>query len=361
MKLTLILLFLLLSQVSGELFTIGATFLAGAVISYFYSNSDSFGDQAKSLVCKSGVAYYGDKYIECCNDPWVEPDISGLRYDLENYLFGQHIAKEMIPSAIAASRKEISPSKPLVMSFHGWPGNGKNYVASFIAKNYFQHGADSNYFHLFSGRKDFSVERDVNLYKRQLSNWVRGNVTLCKYSVFVFDEVDKMPFQVLDILKPFLDHHNHYQRVDYRRSIFIFLSNTGGNLITERYLELWRKYGKSREQMTLNDFDSVIGRGAFNEEGGLQKSELIEHNLIDHYIPFLPLEKSHVEMCIKAELDKHGFGHKKEIFDEVMQVVTFGPKPENLFSSAGCKRVSQQVATIVERERFRSRYRSKEL
>lgn len=52
-----------------------------------------------------------------------------------------------------------------------------------------------------------------------------------------------------------------------RRSIFIFLSNTGGNIITERYLELWRKHGKSREQMTLHDFDNVINRGAFNEAG----------------------------------------------------------------------------------------------
>lgn len=104
-----------------------------------------------------------------CRERELIVPILGLRYDLEKHLFGQHIAKEMIPSAIKASRSKVGPSKPLVLSFHGWPGNGKNYVASFIAKNYFQHGSDSNYFHLFSGRKDFGVERDVDVYKVNFS------------------------------------------------------------------------------------------------------------------------------------------------------------------------------------------------
>lgn len=51
--------------------------------------------------------------------------------------------------------------------------------------------------------------------------------------------------------------------------------------------------------------------------GGLQMSDLVEHNIIDHYVPFLPLERNHVEMCIKADLDKHNFSHKKEIIEYV--------------------------------------------
>lgn len=89
--------------------------------------------------------------------------------------------------------------------------------------------------------------------------------------------------------------------------------------------------------MTLHDFDSVINKGAFNErgildfiyrflphnlfkflsyfldEGGLHMSDLIDHNLIDHYVPFLPLERIHVEQCIKAELDNHNYRHDDSI------------------------------------------------
>lgn len=42
-------------------------------------------------------------------------------------------------------------------------------------------------------------------------------------------------------------------------------------------------------------------------------SDIIDHNLIDHYVPFLPLEKIHVELCIKAELDRHSVKHDAEI------------------------------------------------
>lgn len=42
--------------------------------------------------------------------------------------------------------------------------------------------------------------------------------------------------------------------------------------------------------------------------GGLQKSSIIDSHVIDFFVPFLPLEKVHVEQCIEAELknlEKH--------------------------------------------------------
>jgi len=40
--------------------------------------------------------------------------------------------------------------------------------------------------------------------------------------------------------------------------------------------------------------------------GGFHKSENIESNLIDHYVPFLPLEELHVRQCIQAEFRNRG-------------------------------------------------------
>jgi len=36
--------------------------------------------------------------------------------------------------------------------------------------------------------------------------------------------------------------------------------------------------------------------------GGLKKSQMIDSHIIDHFIPFLPMEKIHVIQCIEAEL-----------------------------------------------------------
>ena len=88
-------------------------------------------------------------------------------------------------------------------------------------------------------------------------------MTRCKENIFIFDEVDKMPPGVLDIVKPFMDYYEvgpgenniptqllmylqHIDGVDYRHNIFIFLSNTGGRDITGLALNHWNS-GKKRE------------------------------------------------------------------------------------------------------------------
>lgn len=350
MNIGLPILLLCFSQVfSLEPITTGS-FIVGAVLSYYYGSSvmKTSLKVVDLAFCKVDIF----SLHECCGKPWIKNDVTGLRNDLKKNLFGQHIVQQIVPPAIAASISATSPTKPLVMSFHGWPGSGKNYVSLFIAKNYFEKGDRSKFFHLFVGRVHFPSKDKVYIYQEQLRSWIRGNVTECAYSMFVFDEVDKMPAGILDGIKPFLDHHQSINGVDFRRAIFIFLSNIGGDLITERYLELWRKYGKTREQMTLHDFDHIINQGAFNQAGGLQKSDVIDHSLIDHYVPFLPLEKSHVMQCITAELNRHNVAHNEKIINEVLKIVTYGPKPESLFSTTGCKRLSQKVAALVEQKKY---------
>lgn len=84
--------------------------------------------------------------------------------------------------------------------------------------------------------------------------------------IFIFDEVDKMPPYILNIIKPLIDYNRHVDKVDFRNCVFIFLSNTGGSLITSQFLKLWES-GKTREDIELRDFEQLIMEGAFNEEG----------------------------------------------------------------------------------------------
>lgn len=52
----------------------------------------------------------------------------------------------------------------------------------------------------------------------------------------------------------------------YRNSIFIFITNTGYTSIIEKYFDLWVN-GFSRENMTVEDFDTILLKSAFNEDG----------------------------------------------------------------------------------------------
>ena len=50
--------------------------------------------------------------------------------------------------------------------------------------------------------------------------------------MFVFDEVDKLPHGLLDVIKPYLDYYEKLGGVDYRKAIFLFL----------RYLLLYHSF-----------------------------------------------------------------------------------------------------------------------
>lgn len=153
---------------------------------------------------------------DCCNDYWIPNDISKLNRVLNGEVFGQHIATNIISKQLKAHLTNKFPSKPLVMSFHGWTGNGKNHVTYLIAKSLFRNGIQSQFYHHFMATVHFPHQDQAARYQDQLRSWIRGNVTQCAHSLFVFDEVDKMPEGVLDGIRAYLDYIEKVDRVDYR-------------------------------------------------------------------------------------------------------------------------------------------------
>ncbi|XP_008547318.1 torsin-1A [Microplitis demolitor] len=293
---------------------------------------------------------------DCCNDNYVPQNITAIRQEFDANLFGQHIAQEAVLSALAAHVATKNPPKALAMSFHGLAGTGKNFVVKMIANNFFKLGCESKHFQIYTGRLEFKLKNKLNDYKDSLVEIITETLLSCPKSMFVFDEVDIMIPGVLDVLVPFLDHGP--VRVNYKgtkksvqtnNAIFIILSNTGSHEIAKTLTDL-RAQGRSRCETKLADFESLIATGAFNEKGGLHRSDTISTSLIDHYVPFLPLEKQHVRQCIKAAFKLRDILPSEEQIDEAMSHVTFGDKPFDLYAKNGCKRVDQKVASIAYRQ-----------
>lgn len=80
-------------------------------------------------------------------------------------LYGQHIAKEVILSAINSHVRKSKSRKPLVMSFHGPPGVGKSYVSRMIAKAFYEKGENSRYFHFYYGLENFPLVEKTSEYQ----------------------------------------------------------------------------------------------------------------------------------------------------------------------------------------------------
>lgn len=150
-----------------------------------------------------------------------------LRTGLESRVYGQHIALQLI---LDNMKNHLShpAKKPLVMSFHGGTGVGKNYVTRILAEAMFKKGLRSKYYHLIITTMMFPYANEVPQYRASLHQWIIGNLTRCSRSLFIFDEVDKMPAGVLDGLAPFIDYHDqHIGGADPRQAVFVFISNTG--------------------------------------------------------------------------------------------------------------------------------------
>lgn len=318
-----------------------------------------------------GSALFGSRttitclFSECCREPYVSGNVVGLRDQLEQDVFGQHIVLDVVAKTLSAHVRNKNPKKALALSFHGMTGSGKNFVANYVAESLFKEGTKSKFVHQFLSTIHFTKDTEVQLYKMQIQDWIRGNVTLCSRNLFIFDEIDKLPPGVIDAVKPYIDYHESVDSVDYRKSVFIFLSNTGGEDIMKKTLSHWKAGGR-REDLSYLDVEDALSLRAFNKIGGLQKADMIEKNLIDVFVPFLPLERAHVKKCIRREFDRQLEDRRQrnkdeseeekvvvgdytsQDVDDIADKMSYWPPETKLFSTSGCKRVSNLVAYSLE-------------
>ncbi|CAH8550326.1 unnamed protein product [Heterobilharzia americana] len=272
---------------------------------------------------------------ECCSGA-VYFNKTSLERSLWDELHGQHIASQRIYHHILDYMSGGLPQKPLALSFHGYTGVGKNFVANIIVNNILKLGTRSRFYHFYDTTIHFKHSSQISEYKERLYRELHAAVSECPTSIFVFDEMHNMPNGILDILAPILEEINIH-----------FLSNAGGNYINRRTYEHLVS-GKKREDLRYTDVDRVLAKSAFNNEGGLQYSELISKHLITAVVPFLPLQPTHVRKCIQDAARKRNVTFSEDMVQFVMDELEWAPEGSNFFSVSGCKRVYEKVGFYVQ-------------
>lgn len=270
-----------------------------------------------------------------------------LKESLRTTLFGQHIvAQHIVPALVAHFSAQSQSRKPLVISFHGQPGTGKNFVAEQIAQALYLQGSKSGYVAKYLGQADFPRADLVSYYKERINQEVRRQLNNCPRSLFIFDEVDKMPSGVFDTLASLVDYNAFADGTDNTKAIFIFLSNTAGKHIADHLGDLM-KGGKLREDTRLSDFEQLLKKAAYNLDGGLKKTALIDSHVIDHFIPFLPMEKAHVIKCLEAEFWRWNRTPNKNIIADILSSSISFDRTHGMFAISGCKALEKKVAMAI--------------
>ncbi|CAF1004513.1 unnamed protein product, partial [Didymodactylos carnosus] len=245
-------------------------------------------------------------FFECCSKQWVPNNITVLESRMQYELIGQPMVHDLVLRSINSHILTKHPSKALVLSFHGSTGTGKNFVTKHIVESLYQQGYQSQYVRFYVSSRDFMHNNSEHIitYKERLKDDIETATSNCPQSIFIFDEVDKMPIQLLDTIIYYIDFHmpSYTKPIDFRKTIFIFLSNTGGTSMI-RLAQQYYASGIKREKYNVTEFQKALSNAAFNEEGGLWHASLIEKHLVTFFVPFLPLEREHIRMCIQRQLD----------------------------------------------------------
>ncbi|XP_016146891.1 torsin-1A-like isoform X1 [Sinocyclocheilus grahami] len=297
------------------------------------------------FVAAASVVY---TYFE--RDDLLPFDSKRLEEDLRENFFGQHIASNVIRRAVSSFMTDSKPNKPLALSFHGTSGTGKNHAAKIIARNVYEKGEDSKHVHTFISEHHFPHKQKLDLYSAQLKQWIHESVSRFPRSMFIFDEMDKMHPQLIDAIKPFLDYNARVDGVSFRKAIFVFLSNAGGDVITGVTLDFWRE-GNIRENLWMDskELEIKISQNIFNDKNsGFLHSNIIDEHLVDHYIPFLPLELKHVRQCVMVEMVHLNVTQDSDLADEVARDMPYFPKEERIYAVKGCKSVRQKLAQHID-------------
>lgn len=282
-----------------------------------------------------------------CLDGEFSKNISGIGNTLKAELYGQHIAQKLVTAALKSHFDKHDALKPLVFSFHGRTGIGKNFVSNIITEHFFKRKTLSPFVHKFIIPLHFPHESEVKSYNKQLLEWIRGNVSQCrKGGLFIFDEMDKIhPGMMRAIKNAILDYRGKGTSAGYKNMVFIFLSNSGGQAINDHVLKHVLD-GKFRETLTLSELENIF-HGIVKHNPGVWFADLLKSEVIDHLVPFLPLERTHVKQCIRSDLTKKGFPVKEAIVREIADQMDYFPHGYEFFSVSGCKKVSSRVDVIM--------------
>ena len=269
-------------------------------------------------------------------------NLINLNTNLSSKVIGQEEAVNKITKAIRRNRMGIKdPNKPIgSFIFLGSTGVGKTYLAKQLAKEIF--GSENNMV-----RVDMSEYQEKHTISRligsppgyvghdeggQLTEQVKNK----PYSVVLFDEIEKAHKDIFSTLLQLLDDGHITdslgRKINFKNCLIIMTSNIGVKRLQEFGVGVGFKTSKSE----------VVRE---EEKREILKKELSKFfapeflNRIDDVVIFNSLEKRHIDVITKLEIDKllkrvkekkYNFSYEQDLIDYISKVgfdETFGARP----------------------------------
>ena len=269
-------------------------------------------------------------------------NLINLSNNLSSKVIGQEEAVLKITKAIRRNRMGIKdPNKPIgSFIFLGSTGVGKTYLAKQLAKEIF--GSEDNMI-----RVDMSEYQEKHTISRligsppgyvghdeggQLTEQVKNK----PYSVVLFDEIEKAHKDIFSTLLQLLDDGHITdslgRKINFKNCLIIMTSNIGVKRLQDFGAGVGFKTGKS-EAVREEEKREILKK----ELSKFFAPEFL--NRIDDVVIFNSLEKKHIDVITKLEIDrllkrvlekKYIFTYDQDLIDYISKVgfdETFGARP----------------------------------
>jgi len=269
-------------------------------------------------------------------------NLINLSDNLSSKVIGQEEAVLKITKAIRRNRMGIKdPNKPIgSFIFLGSTGVGKTYLAKQLAKEIF--GSEDNMI-----RVDMSEYQEKHTISRligsppgyvghdeggQLTEQVKNK----PYSVVLFDEIEKAHKDIFSTLLQLLDDGHITdslgRKINFKNCLIIMTSNIGVKRLQDFGAGVGFKRGKS-EAVREEEKREILKK----ELSKFFAPEFL--NRIDDVVIFNSLEKKHIDVITKLEVDrllkrvlekKYIFTYEQDLIDYISKVgfdETFGARP----------------------------------
>ena len=230
-----------------------------------------------------------------------------LEEELHKRVIGQDEAIQAVSDAVRRSRAGLQdPKRPIgSFIFLGTTGVGKTELAKALAEYLFDDETLMTRIDMSEYQEKFSVSRLIGAPPGYVGYDEGGQLTEAvrrkPYSVVLFDEIEKAPPDVFNILLQVLDDgrltDNKGRVVNFKNTIIIMTSNLGSGYIQSQFEKLAPETGaQAREALIEETKKEVLGM--------LKKTIRPEFlNRIDETIMFLPLTQEQIKQVVRLQIN----------------------------------------------------------
>ncbi|XP_013790378.2 torsin-1A-like [Limulus polyphemus] len=250
--------------------------------------------------------------------------INSLEQTLQRQVVGQEIANKRLIKLLSDYLKseERIFSRPLSLLLVGGSGTGKSLMSKILA----------SFFPLDSVHKLIIPLHLKNTPEfSQLPSYVERIAADDKPHLFIADDASSSLLQkVQEIIDSWPLPKSSFP------VIFLCISNNQNSKLDEIVINHFHTNGQ-RNNIPEKYLYSNLEREIF----GVSSSK---PQITTHVIPFLPLQRHHVEHCIKEELRSRGvIDNHSYIVSKLLEETDFFPPSMPVFAVTGCKRISRRV------------------